>query len=72
MGRRGVGAETQPKYVSLARRRIEHEMEGTLQTRPMARPVYDPVEAGNSLTIAPWTKKEPSSKTVLLEKPIRK
>ncbi len=71
-GRRGVGAETQPKYISLARRRIEQEMEGTLQTRPRTRPVYDPIEAGNSLTIAPWTKKEPPSQMVLLEKPNRK
>jgi hypothetical protein len=23
----------------------------------MDRPVYDPVEAGNSLTVAPWDKK---------------
>lgn len=49
-GRRGVGAETQAKYVALARKRIEQEMNGTLQTRPMSRPVYDPIAAGNSLT----------------------
>jgi len=53
-GRRGVGAETVPKYVQLARQRIQQEIEGTLRTRPMDRPVYDPVEAGNSLTAAPW------------------
>ena len=29
-------------------------MEGTLRTRPMDRPVYDPVQSGNSLAIAPW------------------
>lgn len=66
-GRRGAGAETQPKYVSLARQRIEQEMDGTLQTRPMTRPVYDPIEAGNSLTVAPWTKVG-SSQLALLEK----
>ena len=55
-GRRGVGAETVPKYLQLARQRIRQEMEGTLRTRPMDRPVYDPVEAGNSLTVAPWKK----------------
>lgn len=54
--RRAAGAETVPKYVELARQRIEQEMEGTLRTRPMDRPVYDPVEAGNSLTVAPWKK----------------
>jgi adenine-specific DNA-methyltransferase len=70
-GRRGAGAETQPKYVSLSRQRIEQEMDGTLQTRPMTRPVYDPIEAGNSLTVAPWTKKD-SKQMVLLEKAKRK
>ena len=54
-GRRGVGAETVPKYINIARQRIEREFNGTLQTRPMHKPVYDPIEAGNSLTIAPWT-----------------
>lgn len=70
--RRGAGAEVVPNYLNLARRRIEQEMEGTLRTRPMTKPVYDPVEAGNSLTIAPSTKKEKSSQMVLFEKPQRK
>ncbi len=55
-GRRGIGAETLPKYIQLARQRVQQEMEGTLQTRPMNRPIYDPNEAGNSLTLAPWKK----------------
>ena len=55
-GRRGAGAETVPKYVQLARERIRQKMEGTLRPRPMDKPVYDPVEAGNSLTVAPWKK----------------
>jgi adenine-specific DNA-methyltransferase len=53
--RRGAGAETVAKYVKLARQRITQEMAGTLRTRPMNRPVYDPEAAGNSLRIAPWT-----------------
>jgi len=65
-GRRGVGAETFPKYVELAQERIMQEMEGTLRTRPMDKPVYDPVEAGNSLTIAPWVKN--NGQTTLFEK----
>jgi adenine-specific DNA-methyltransferase len=65
-GRRGAGAETVPKYVQLARQRIQQEIQGTLQTRPMNRPVYDPVEAGNSLTAAPW--KVSAEQGVLLEK----
>ena len=55
-GRRGVGAETVPKYFQLSQWRIQQEMEGTLRTRSMDRPVYDPIEAGNSLTISPWKK----------------
>lgn len=67
-GRRGGGAETVSKYVNLARKRIEAELAGTLRTRPMHKPVYDPLEAGNSLTIAPWTTKQKTSQMALLEK----
>jgi adenine-specific DNA-methyltransferase len=66
--RRGAGAEVVNKYVSLARGRIKQEMEGTLKTRPMTRPVYDPIEAGNSLTIPPWSKKD-NDQLILLERP---
>jgi adenine-specific DNA-methyltransferase len=71
-GRRGAGAETKTKYVNLAHQRIEQELKGTLKTRPMNRPVYDPVEAGNSLRIAPWTKRESTAQMVLLEKAQKK
>jgi adenine-specific DNA-methyltransferase len=57
--RRGAGAETVPKYIELARQRIQQEMAGTLRTRPMNKPVYDPVEAGNSLTVAHWDDEPP-------------
>ncbi|MEK6690012.1 MAG: site-specific DNA-methyltransferase [Nitrospirota bacterium] len=53
--RRGVGAEVERKYIDIAIDRIEKELQGVLKTRPMNRPVYDPVKAGNSLTVAPWT-----------------
>lgn len=53
--RRGAGAEIVPKYISLVRKRIQQELDGTLRTRPMFKPVYDPSKAGNSLAIAPWT-----------------
>jgi adenine-specific DNA-methyltransferase len=56
-GRRGAGAEIHAPYVTLAQQRIQQQINGTLQTRPMSRPVYDPVQAGNSLTVAPWTEK---------------
>jgi adenine-specific DNA-methyltransferase len=55
-GRKGAGAEVVAKYVDLARERIRQEINGTLRTRPMHKPVYDPVDAGNSLTVAPWEK----------------
>jgi len=64
--RRGAGAETVPKYIEIARQRIQQEIAGTLRTRPMDRPVYDPVEAGNSLTVAPWSKD--ATQMALLEK----
>jgi adenine-specific DNA-methyltransferase len=52
--RKGAGAEIVPRYVELAKERINQEIDGTLKTRPMSRPVYDPVEAGNILTKSPW------------------
>jgi len=52
--RRGAGAELHPDYIELARTRVQQEIAGTLRTRPMGRPVYDPNEAGNKLTAAPW------------------
>ncbi|MCK4760984.1 MAG: site-specific DNA-methyltransferase [Candidatus Aminicenantes bacterium] len=56
--RRSAGAELKKKYIEIAHERIQQAMAGTLRTRPMGRPVYDPVRAGNSLTIAPWENKK--------------
>jgi adenine-specific DNA-methyltransferase len=53
-GRRGMGAEVKPEYVRLAQQRVEAFRRGELKTRPMHRPVYDPVQAGNSLSRPPW------------------
>jgi len=69
--RRGAGAETVEKYVHLARCRIQEECAGTLRTRPMHKPVYDPEEAGNSLRIAPWADKQEEKQLRLLEKRAR-
>lgn len=52
--RKGIGAETIPEYVKIARQRIQMEVAGTLKTRPMDRPVYDPVKNGCKLAISPW------------------
>jgi len=69
--RRGAGAEVISQYITLARQRIEEEIAGTLKTRPMNRPVYDPIEAGNSLTVAPWTKKGLEQPLLIKEKRAR-
>ncbi len=62
--RRGAGAELVPQYAEIARQRIAQEIAGTLPTRPMDKPVYDPIEAGNSLTKVPW--KSRNSEQMLL------
>jgi len=53
--RRGAGAETVKKYVDLARSRVQQEITGTLKTRPMNKPIYDPDDARNRLRVTPWT-----------------
>ncbi|MBI4326019.1 MAG: site-specific DNA-methyltransferase [Chloroflexi bacterium] len=71
-GRRGAGAEILPKYVEIARGRIERAIEGTLPVRPMARAVFDPRDAGRALTTAPWLESaEPNGVFVFKEKPVR-
>lgn len=52
--RRGAGAEIVERYVEIARERIELAMSGKLPIRPMGRPKYDPLAAGNKLTQSPW------------------
>ena len=52
--RRGAGAEIKKKYIKLAKNRIVKTSNGTLKTRPMNKPVYDPKESGNKLIEAPW------------------
>jgi adenine-specific DNA-methyltransferase len=67
--RKGVGAEVVPHYVDLAQKRIAQELAGTLRTRPMNKPVYDPVAAGNRLTSAPWTVSPSQEQMAFFEKP---
>lgn len=52
--RKGIGAEIVSRYVEIARERTRAAMLGNLRTRPMGTPKYDPHQAGNKLTIAPW------------------
>ena len=51
--RKGAGAEIAKEYVSLARKRVALELNGELKTRPMNRPVYDPVASDNSRSSRP-------------------
>jgi adenine-specific DNA-methyltransferase len=57
--RRGIGAEIDSNYCAIARERIASAAMGTLKSRPMNTPVYDPEKAGRSLRTAPWI--EPSA-----------
>jgi adenine-specific DNA-methyltransferase len=41
-GRSGYGCDVVKEYVDIARRRVREARAGTLKTRPMDRPVYDP------------------------------
>ena len=66
-GRRGVGAETVTKYVDIAKNRIQQEVNGTLRTRPMNKPVYNPSQAGKHITTAPWDKKIAAMQQTLLK-----
>ena len=56
--RRGAGAETEKKYVDIARDRIQRAINGRLKIRPMNKPKYDPKINNNKLTIPPWNNKE--------------
>lgn len=41
-GRIGIGCELDANYVAVARERFAQLTAGTLRTRPMGKPVYDP------------------------------
>lgn len=65
--RRGAGAEIVNKYIEIALERIEKELRGTLKTRPMGKPIYDPLKAGHRLTIPPWKNKNPEQPFLIKE-----
>ncbi len=65
--RRGAGAETVKKYINLAIDRIKEEIKGTLRTRPMNKPIYDPKTAGNRLIVPPWTAQKKAEQMPLFE-----
>lgn len=41
-GRKSVGAEVSKEYYNISMKRIQQVIDGTMQIRPMDRPVYDP------------------------------
>lgn len=64
--RKGAGAEISNDYIKIAKKRISAAARGTLETRPMHKPVYDPSTAGNKLTQAPWLEDKPNGKQIKL------
>ncbi len=67
-GRKGAGAEIEKKYIKIALERIQQEISGTLRTRPMTKPIYDPFLAGNRLTKSPWSMRHESEQLKLFDK----
>lgn len=65
--RRGAGAEIVPEYVEIAKQRIKQELAGTLKTRPMGRPIYNPEDACESLKITPWKNQQTDNQLKLLD-----
>ena len=57
-GRRGCGSEKMKEYSLIARERVQQALMGTLPVRPMNTPVYDPANAGKSLTHNSWASVE--------------
>ena len=41
-GREGIGIDNCESYINIARTRLKEEQAGTLKTRPMNRPIYEP------------------------------
>jgi adenine-specific DNA-methyltransferase len=66
--RRGAGAEIVSEYVRTAKQRIHMAAQGVLRIRPRTRPIYDPKDAGNSLTTPPWAQEPGKDRQMFLIK----
>jgi adenine-specific DNA-methyltransferase len=66
-GRRGGGSEMLAEYDEIARRRVREAFAGTLASRPMDQPIYDPKQAGGGLTRSPWKRTTSEDQLRLLE-----
>lgn len=65
--RKGMGSELVSRYVEIAKERTKSAMLGNLRTRPMGTPKYDPIQAGNKLTVAPWNTEQDERQLRLLQ-----
>jgi adenine-specific DNA-methyltransferase len=52
--RRAVGSELVENYINSSKERIQQAINGTLKTRPMNKPKYDPKQSNNKLSLPPW------------------
>ena len=66
-GRKGVGAEVNKKYIKITSDRIEQLENGSLKTRPMNTPVYDPKEPKKWKENLQKENKEPFNQTNLFD-----
>jgi len=64
--RKGAGAEIIKEYIDISCHRIILEFNGLLKTRPMDKPVYNPFETNNKLTISPWRQNTENDQMALL------
>ena len=48
--RQGYGCDIIPEYVEIAWERVRSLQAGTLNTRPMHKPVYDPTKPNGGIT----------------------
>ena len=57
-GRMAYGCDTVPGYVEIARNRVQQFHAGTLRTRPMGKPIYDPSQprGGHQCGLRPDTR----------------
>ncbi len=60
-GRRGAGAELLREYADVAVERVRAAAAGELRVRARNTPVYDPADAGSTLTRSPWTSSSPAA-----------
>ncbi len=64
--RRGIGADTEESYIDIAKERIARLQDGTLKTRPMYKPKYDPKSQNNKLAISPWKKEDKQTQQLMI------